>query len=117
MTSADPSIAELSRQVAEAKGCSRTPCFLNACPNYEHVDWRAPDTDVEFADMSDPARLWELEGELQQAGWTFGWLNDHWDCSPPLGVRFEPDREPGTPEGRVRLVLRAWLEMNGGISG
>lgn len=62
-------------------------------------------------DFTDPARLWELEGECQEKKWHFGKLDDIW-VARCLGEQYQSLTEPAIPEGRVRLILRAWLEMS-----
>lgn len=128
------SIAELSRQVAlirpcksvDEKGNCTLPSLVDLgsyepqkCPGYLHR-WgsTSPVEIYDYAHALDQpgidAWLWELEGELQQAGWTFGYWGirgEPWYADSPEGKGWDCLSEPGTPEGRVRLVLRAWLEM------
>ncbi len=68
-----------------------------------------------WPNFTEPTRLWELEGECQRAGWTFfcreGLDQFYWVADQPTHSAFASLTEPATPEGRVRLVLRAWLQM------
>lgn len=94
MTAPTQTLAELSRAVASKKRLVFAP--------------------ENPPDFTQPERLYELEGELQQAGWSFdyatndpegGWVAMN-HRTPGVGLK-----EPGTAEGRARLILRAWLAM------
>ncbi len=91
------SLAELSQKVAKLKPCEYAGMSDHVKVCYSHRDF------------TDPARLWELEGECQRAGGVFGVIGTDYCYIPKNGPMLT---EPATPEGRVMLVLRAWLAMN-----
>lgn len=107
---APTTLAELSRAAAEAKGWTHllTDDRGNSFGSPPGVAYR---DDIHLTAINaDPARLYELEGELQQAGWQF-FFNDSWNIYRAYDRDQPPFTYPGTPEGRARLILRAWLEM------
>lgn len=104
MTAAEPSIPELAAEVAKKHGWEqeRTGAWIQPGGTIRVFGQPGYET---------PARLWELEGDAMQAGWSFGVSPDRkrFQAFDQRGYLF--DEEEATPEGRVRLVLRAWIEM------
>ncbi len=116
---------ELSRQVAEKKGCwwkvAGFPCpARKRCPEYHHDAGRREGVLWPPHNYAQPRNLWELEGECQEAGVLLSYLDQVDDeYGDPLEASWIADygphfyfTEPATPEGRVRLVLRTWIEAN-----
>lgn len=113
MSAPTQTLAELSRAVAEKRPCEYAKrsngCWARLCPGWAHSVTMGESADlfVEI-DFTDPARLFELEGELLQAGINIYLVrgnNAYYMCR--AGDR--TFTEPGTAEGRTRLILRAWI--------
>lgn len=117
MTAPTQTLAELSRAVAEKIGFEHHDVGIQNEHWCGPKSWNHVDAGYLIEDFfSRPEVLYELEGELQKAGWTF-----YFDSAVERSVKAEPRwialsphgelrTEPGTAEGRVRLILRAYLE-------
>jgi hypothetical protein len=118
VTAAEPTLAELSRQVAELKGWRQLASHLGLAGSHSGC-WRAPQVPGCYEDPPDfaaPARLYELEGELQQehfASLRFHPADEDGPAEWCVGVVGRALHEPATPEGRARLILRATLAAKG----
>ncbi len=101
-----PTLAELSRQVAGKLGWApRKFQGMTLQTVAEHPEHGI----AVWPDFTEPARLWELEGECQERGWNF---RQEVRLKVWVAAKHEQPDEVMFDKDRVMLVLRAWLSKD-----